>query len=510
MFLNTISSAYALVTTALMFSSPILAAPQETGASTSAIDGCTALYLAGLRSQLYYPGETKYVAREASYWSIDARIGPNCIIQPRNTAEVANVVKILSTSSSNFAVRSGGHSQWAGGSNIKAGITIDLGLLNTATYDKTTNVASLGPGSSWASVFDRLATNYGVTVTGGRDGSVGIGGFLTGGGNSYYTGRTGFGIDNVCNFEVVLTDGRIVSANKYANADLWKVLKGGSGNFGIVTRFDVEAFPAQDLWGGIRISNRTDGDALIDAFVKFTDNNEKSRDDAHIISFTYSPSMFQEITIAQILVSTTGVVNASSFDEIRAVPALFDDVQTRSMAAMANAYLFPANRLNIWFSLTFKNDARIIKEAARLHGVMVQEILASGVPADAFSTQSLFQPLPAYFAKIGVSKGGNVLGMDAVTTNSVLWLITADASTVAHEAILRPKVTAVVKAIEAYATKLSGNVAWKYLNYVDSTQNPLRSYGTKNFNLMLAAAKKYDPTGILQRKALAGFKLSKA
>lgn len=108
-----------------------------------------------------------------------------------------------------FAVRGGGHSTRAGSNNIDDGVTIDLRLMNTTTYDPQTTFASIGPGSLWHEVYATLDPR-GITVAGGRAGSVGVAGFLTGGGNSFYTSQQGFACDNVKNFEVVLASGLVV------------------------------------------------------------------------------------------------------------------------------------------------------------------------------------------------------------------------------------------------------------------------------------------------------------
>lgn len=305
---------------------------------------CQSLIAAGLKTQVYYPTDAKYKAREASYWSLDSPLSPSCIVQPRNTAEVSLALKTLANASGNFAVRSGGHTQWAGGSDVHNGVTIDLGLLTNATYNPSTNLASIQPGPRWGDVFTALAAQ-GVVVAGGRDADVGIGGFLTGGGNSYYAGRMGFACDSVVNFEVVLANGSVVNANKSSNADLWKALKGGSGNFGIVTRFDMTALPSVPLWGGLRASNRTYGDQITAALVNFTDNNYQNPEDAFIINFTYNPSLFTEVVVAQVIVDTTGVVNAPAFNQIQQVPTILEDVKTRSMADIvcdiSNPFVFP-------------------------------------------------------------------------------------------------------------------------------------------------------------------------
>lgn len=105
-----------------------------------------------------------------------------------------------------FALRSGGHTTWAGSNNINGGVTIDLGLMNSTTLNIESKVASIQPGSRWNQVYATLDPQ-GFTVAGGRAGSVGVAGFLTGGGNSFYTAQQGFACDNVKNFEIVLASG---------------------------------------------------------------------------------------------------------------------------------------------------------------------------------------------------------------------------------------------------------------------------------------------------------------
>lgn len=95
---------------------------------------------------------------------------------------------------------------WAGSNNIDKGVTVDLALMNATTLDVQTKIASIQPGTRWNRVYAALDLQ-GLTVAGGRAGNVGVAGFLTGGGNSFYTAQQGFACDNVKNFEVVLASG---------------------------------------------------------------------------------------------------------------------------------------------------------------------------------------------------------------------------------------------------------------------------------------------------------------
>jgi hypothetical protein len=481
---------------------------------------CDRLLAAGLHSLVLLPESDAYAKREASYWAANVPLHPSCIVQPRTSQEVSRVVKVLADADGLVALRSGGHTQWAGANDIDQGVTIDLGRMTDVTYDAHSKLAGLQPGSRWGDVYQKLL-NHSVCVTGGRDGNVGIGGFLTGGGNSYYAGLYGLACDNVANFEVVLANGDIVNANAKSHSDLWTALKGGSGNFGIVTRFDMYTFPAVDLWGGIRAATRSEGDKLAKAMVDFTNNNKKNPEDAFIINYTYNPG--PDVLVAHVIVDTKGVVNASAFKDIQKIPVVMNDVKKRTMENMADSYLLPSHQQfvlwlsrfhsanwfrQVWFSLNFKNDVEVIKKAGVMHDELVAE-LKTLIPAGNFSTQCLFQPIPTLFADRSVARGGNMLGLDKVKENALLWLITGSTETPEQNAIMRQKLTAFSATLEKFGKTRKSNIDWQYLNYVDGTQNPLASYGKHNVDYIRKVAHKYDPSGMFQKKVVSGWKISK-
>lgn len=302
---------------------------------------CKQLIAAGLQDLILLPDSDAYADRQASYWATNVPLHPNGIVQPRTTEEVSRVVKVLAKTNGPIALRSGGHTQWAGSNDVHNGVTIDLGRMTHVTYDAHTKLASIHPGPRWGDVYQELL-KYDVCVTGARDGNVGIAGFLTGGGNSYYAGLHGFACDNVANFEVVLANGDVVNANATSHSDLWTALKGGSGNFGIVTRFDMYTFPAKDIWGGIRAAARSEGDELAQTVVDFTNNNKKNAENAYILNYTFNPSLSPDILVAQVIVDSNGVINASAFDNVQKVPVVLEDLKQRTMANMANSYLVPS------------------------------------------------------------------------------------------------------------------------------------------------------------------------
>lgn len=126
---------------------------------------------------------------------------PYCRFTPSTALDVSLTLKILVGYQCPFAIKSGGHANFAGASNIEGGVTIDFGNLNQVTLSEDKRTASLGSGARWADVYTKLEKN-GLAVVGGRIGDIGVGGLALGGGISFFSGRYGFACDNVLNYEV--------------------------------------------------------------------------------------------------------------------------------------------------------------------------------------------------------------------------------------------------------------------------------------------------------------------
>jgi FAD/FMN-containing dehydrogenase len=235
------------------------------------------------------PKDGLFQARQDSYWSRTAAINvePKCIVQPKSAQQVSEALKALNQRAEQFAVRSGGHMPGAGSNNIAGGVTIDLGQMDWTRFDAASETVDIGPGSRWLSVYTELQ-RHGRVVAGGRDGNVGVAGLLLGGGISYFTARHGFGCDNVIAYEVVLADGRIVTADAENHVDFFRALKGGCCNFGIVTNFRMRTFRCGKAWGGITFYPKEAAPQAITALVHFTDRIESDPDSNLLCFFAYA------------------------------------------------------------------------------------------------------------------------------------------------------------------------------------------------------------------------------
>lgn len=164
-----------------------------------------------------------------------------------------------------------------GAASTDSGVLMAMSKLNSMQLTADHSVAQLGPGLRWGAVYDWLA-QYNLYVLGGRYFPVGVPGLLLGGGISYFSQQHGWAVNNVVNFEVVTADSEIIEANAHSNSDLFWALKGGSNNFGIVTRFDCKTYPTNLVWGGSATVNPPQFGQFLSAVQSFVSPGGGSED----------------------------------------------------------------------------------------------------------------------------------------------------------------------------------------------------------------------------------------
>ncbi|ETI24206.1 hypothetical protein G647_03575 [Cladophialophora carrionii CBS 160.54] len=196
-------------------------------------------------SLVTFPADRQYQSQQARYWaSNQADFTPSCRISPTTSEEVGTLVSQLVEFGDDvkFAISSGGHATASGASNVDDGITLDLSALDSISLASDQSYVDVGTGTRWLDVY-RVLDAFGLTVTGGRAASVGVGGYLLGGGISLFSSLYGWGADSVESIEVVLANGTLITASAAIHPDLFTCLKGGANNFGIATRFRIKTFP---------------------------------------------------------------------------------------------------------------------------------------------------------------------------------------------------------------------------------------------------------------------------
>jgi FAD/FMN-containing dehydrogenase len=189
---------------------------------------------------------------------------PALIVRATSTADVVAVVNYARETGVDLAVRGGGHSAPGFGTS-DGGVVLDLGLINNVHVDPTKKTARAGGGATWGD-FNHATHAFGLATTGGIISTTGIGGLTLGGGIGYLTRGCGLSCDNLVSAEVVTADGRILTASEYDNEDLFWALRGGGGNFGVVTSLELSLHDVDTIYGGPMLFEVADAPAVMRAF----------------------------------------------------------------------------------------------------------------------------------------------------------------------------------------------------------------------------------------------------
>jgi len=204
--------------------------------TTEALDGLRD----GLRGSLLTPASDGY-DQARTIWNamIDRR--PGLIVRCTDAADVARAVRLARAHDLVVAVRGGGHNI-AGNAVCEGGMMIDLSLMKSVRVDPAARTARVGGGATLAD-FDREAQAHGLATPLGINSTTGVAGLTLGGGFGWLSRRLGLSIDNLLSAEVVTAGGDVIEVNASEHPDLFWAIRGGGGNFGVVTSFEFRLHP---------------------------------------------------------------------------------------------------------------------------------------------------------------------------------------------------------------------------------------------------------------------------
>ncbi|MDI3307526.1 MAG: FAD-binding oxidoreductase [Acetobacteraceae bacterium] len=215
--------------------------------STPSLADTAAELAKSFTGQLLQPGDPGYEdARRVHNGLIDRH--PALITRCRGLADIADAVKLARDQKLEVAVRGGGHNV-AGRATIDAGLMIDLSPMKGIHVDPNARTARAQGGLTWGE-FNRETQLHGLATTGGVVSSTGIAGLTLGGGIGWLMSKHALALDNLLSAELVLADGRIVTASEEENADLFWALRGGGGNFGVAASLEYRLHPVGPIVTG--------------------------------------------------------------------------------------------------------------------------------------------------------------------------------------------------------------------------------------------------------------------
>ena len=200
------------------------------------------------RGQIVTPDDADYeAARKVHNGMIDRR--PAVIVRAADVADVMATVDYARDSGLDLSVRGGAHSVPGFGTN-DGGVVLDLGRMKGIRVDPGNRTVRADGGCTWGDFF-HATYPFGLATTGGIISTTGIGGLTLGGGIGHLARAHGLSIDNLLSADVITADGKRVVASERENPDLFWALRGGGGNFGVVTSFEYRVHPVKDVFVGL-------------------------------------------------------------------------------------------------------------------------------------------------------------------------------------------------------------------------------------------------------------------
>ncbi|KAJ8068118.1 hypothetical protein OCU04_003690 [Sclerotinia nivalis] len=477
-----------------------------------------------LPNSVFLPRDaTAFSQSTSSYWAKqECEVTPACVVRPCNDQELSTAVKILKHAYDEkakasapgepkgeylFAIRSGGHSCVPNAATVKGGVLIDLRSFNevTPSDDHDESSVVIGAGCRWMDV-SKVLDERGLAVVGGRNSAVGVGGLTLGGGLSFFCPQFGLGCSNVISYDIVLASGSIITAPATNNSDLWRALKGGSNNFGIVTRFKVRSFPSGKIWSGFLYMPSSQVAKVLAAFhevVGRVDSDEYAA--GPIACFTYiQPLGLQAISVNLVHTKPPEKKWPACWDtsSFKSLFRLWSTCKVRTLTSATDEMnaLNPPGRRQILASTTIKNDAATLVST---HDVY-RNAIASLRSVKSLSWTLVLQPL----LPVWLHKGDtNPLGLRDVNEPLVLVSFTVNWQKDEDDEQLHAATRRSIEEIERIASKNGTSHPWRYLNYCANWQRPFEGYGEENLRFLQEVSRIYDPEGLFQKGCVGGFKL---
>jgi FAD/FMN-containing dehydrogenase len=406
---------------------------------------------------------------------IDRR--PVAVARCRSTEDVAVVLTVAREHGLPVAIRGGGHSV-SGHAVCDDGIVVDLTGLGEVEVDPEAREARTGGGATWQG-FDAATQAHGLAAPGGTFSTTGVGGLTLGGGIGFLIGRHGLSCDNLVAAEVVTAAGDVVTASEDEHAELFWALRGGGGNFGVVTRFDFRLHPLREIVGGFLVYAY---ESARDVLRVFRDIAAAAPDDFSTQAVIGTDRATGQRIVAVIVCSTGPDHEPEGLRALRGAPGLLvDDAKRRPYLELQLAQDLPFGLRHYWKGHFVRDlpDALIDELYARFDAapkppgaILIEAIhgAAKRVPADA--TAVGFRDASFNVSALGI------------------WEDAGD-----DEAMI------------AWARDTAGAVApfslagGGYLNYMQADE-PLErvraAYGAERFERLRAVKRQYDPDNVLR------------
>ncbi|KAL4862150.1 hypothetical protein BDV12DRAFT_207443 [Aspergillus spectabilis] len=477
--------------------------------SATALTGCDALS-GKLSDSVFSPGSLVYDDESNNFWSKTEIMAPACIFRPESAAQLGKGIALLAKENARFAVRGGGHMGIRGSNNIDDGVLIVMSSLNTLELSADQSLLSVGPSYRWGEVYSWLEP-YGLAVAGGRLGPVGVPGLLLAGGINFYGNQVGFGCDTVVNYEVVLADGSVVEVNKDSHPDLFWALKGGSSNFGIVTRFDLQTIKSTKVWAG----SYTVSEEYVDDFLKAiaTFAADISDPKTHIVPALVPSPETATLASAILFYDSDSTEFPEIFKPFTDIPAVASTLGFKTVsefsAELGQMVVDGINDVFVAGTVTGTTFDDLHRGISIINSTFFERLptLYAHIPAGHISVIQLdWQPIGKLWMDASAKAGGNALGLDS----SKVYLAYAEVvewTGSEYDEIVMQWLQETTWAINNATWQAGLYDAFNYIGDAAGFQTIFPGYGTENHQRLVDVAQRYDSTAVFQSLMPGGFKV---
>ena len=410
---------------------------------------------------------------------------PAVIVGCSGAADVIAAVGFARSNDLAIAVRGGGHSI-AGFSTCDDGIVLDLSAMRSVRVDPEARRAYVGPGAVWGDV-DHETQAHALATTGGLVSTTGVAGFTLGGGIGWLMRKHGLACDNLVGADVVTADGRLVHASESENADLFWGLRGGGGNFGVVTQFELALHPVGPILYAGLIFFSADHDAeLMRLFGEWAPGVPD--DITAALNLTTAPPLpvvpeewHGKKVIALIAVSAGPVDEAEShFRSFREAAEPVADLLGPMPYTAMQTLIDPLwqKGINAYFKAT---------NLARLDDELIERLCRAHASAPGAQCEIHVHQMGGAVARVGD-------GDTAFSERSMPFVLNAvtgwhdPGETAAHTQWARA-------VIDAAADASTGRA---YVNFLGDSDAARSSYGSETYSRLLALKREYDPTNVFR------------
>ncbi|HEX4698674.1 MAG TPA: FAD-binding oxidoreductase [Actinomycetes bacterium] len=215
---------------------------------------------------VHLPGDPGYDAAR-SPWAIVVDQRPAAVAYPTTAAEVVEVVRAAAAAGLRVAPQGTGHN--AGPlRDLERAVLVRTGAMRGVTVDVDTRTARVESGALWEDVVNAVAP-HGLAALHGSSPDVGVAGYSLGGGMGWYARELGLAANSITAIELVTADGRLVRATAHQEPDLFWALRGGGGNFGVVTALDLRLFPIDTVYAGMLVWDRSEADRVLRTWARW-------------------------------------------------------------------------------------------------------------------------------------------------------------------------------------------------------------------------------------------------